>query len=492
MSTRNSKFPFVVSALTAAVMVSACGSSGSLDGGDTAGIGGSGFISSGTVTGFGSVYVNGVKFETNSAIFEIEDASLSQSDLRIGMVVQVEGMINPDGITGTATGIQYSDDIEGPISNDPNLNENADGTEKILTVLGKTIIISKTETAYEGVTYAAIASGNVIEVSGFEDQSGALRASYIELKSTTYNTASIFEIKGVIENLSGTSFTVQGVNVDASGANLSDLPSGLVGGVLVEVKGTYNGTTITATEVEAENNDLSDEADEVELEGLITRYVSNSDFDINGFKVNALNAVFIPSTLETQLKLGDKVEAEGPMLNGVLVAMEVEVRGGSAEASATVGTIDTANNSFTMAILSGQSITVQLTTATRMEDDAGVDDHLLLTELQPGNFVDVQGFESGVSTITATQVKRESEDKDIELQGIVRAQNTDFSITVLGVNFPVDSVTTGYEDASDFTVVDHATFIGLTTNDSTVVKIVDKKEISNNAQGVADEVEIED
>jgi len=486
MSTRNGKFPFVIPALTAAIMVSACGSSGSLGSGDIAGIGGSGFISSGTVTGFGSVFVNGVEFETNSAIFEIEDASLSQSDLRVGMVVQVEGTINPDGVTGTATGIQYSDDIEGPIGS---IVENADATEKTLTILGKTIIVSTTETAYEGLTYASIAPGYVIEVSGFEDQSGALRASYIELKSTSYTTASIFEIKGVIENLSGTSFTVQGVNVDASGANLSDLPTGLQSNVLVEVKGTYDGTTIIATEVEAESNDLSDDADEVELEGLITRYVSNSDFDINGFKVNALNAVFTPSTLETQLKLGDKVEAEGPMLNGVLVAMEVESRGGSAEASATVGTIDTANNRFTMAILSGQSITVQLTTATRMEDDAGSDDHLLLTELQSGNFVDVKGFESGASTITATQVKRESEVKEVQLQGVVTTPVPTTSVTILGVTFLVDGAT-DYEDANDLPVSQSA-FIAAATS-GTVVSITDKKLGEGNPIGTADEVEIED
>jgi len=489
MNTRSGKFPFIVSALAAAIMVSGCGG-----GTDTAGIGGSGYISSGSVTGFGSVFVNGVEFKTNSAIFDVEDnIDATQADLRVGMVVQVEGTINSDGVTGTATGIQYSDDIEGPISNDPALNENADGTEKTLTILGKTVIISKTETVYEGVTYADIAQGNVIEVSGFEDQNGILHASYAELKSITFDTSSIVEIKGVIGDLSGTTFTVQGITVDASDANISDLPTGFQDGVLVEVKGTYDGTTITATEVDAESNELSDTAGEVELEGLITRFVSTSDFDINGFKINASGATFNPGPLETQIKLGDKVEVEGPMLNGVIIAMKVEVRGGSAEASAKVGIKNIANNSFTM-VLAGQSITVQLTPATRVEDDAGTaDDYIsLINALQPDSFVDVRGFEGGSSTITATQVKRESEVKEVELQGIVRAQDTDVSITILGVTFPVDMTTTSYEDASDVSVASHTAFIGLTTNDSTVIKIVDKKsDDGGNAQGTADEVEIE-
>jgi Domain of unknown function (DUF5666) len=491
MNTRNSKFPFVVSALTAAIMVSACGGDGSLGGGDTAGIGGSGFISSGTVTGFGSVFVNGVEFETNSAIFDIEDdLNKTQADLRVGMVVQVEGTINSDGTTGTATGIQYSDDIEGPVSS---IVENVDATEKTLDVLGKTVIVSRADTAFEGsnFTYDSIALNNVIEVSGFIDQNGALRASYIELKSISFNAASIFEIKGFITNLSGTSFVVQGINVDASGANISDLPTGLQSNVLVEVKGRYNSTTntITASEIDAENNDLSDDADEVELEGLITRYVDNSDFDINGIPIDTVTASAVFTPAAPVLQLGDKVEVEGTISNGVLIAMEVEVRGGNAEASAVVDSINLTNNSFTMDIFNGNLIIVQLTTATRMEDNAGSDDHLLLSELQINDFVDVRGFESGVSTITATQVKRESEVKEVELQGLVETPVPTNSVTVLGVTFLVDGAT-DYENASDVSI-NQAAFISAATT-GTVVSIKDKKSGEGNPLGTADEVEIED
>ena len=484
MNIRNGKFPFTASALTAAIMVSACGGDGSLGGGDTAGIGGSGFISSGTVTGFGSVFVNGVEFETGSAIFDIEDANLSESDLRIGMVVQVEGTVNPDGITGTATGIQYSDDIEGPISA---ISENADFTEKTLTILGQKVIISAADTAYDGVTYAAITQGDVIEVSGFYDQNSDLRASYIELKPAT-NTV---EVKGLITSLSGTNFIIQGVNVNAGAANLSDLSTGLQEGVLVEVKGTYDsGTnTIAATEVDAESNDLSDEADEVELEGLITRYVSNDDFDINGIEINTVTASAIFTPTAPTLKEGDKVEVKGTLLNGVLIATEVEVRGGSAEASAKVSSINLTNNSFTMAILAGQSITVQLTTATRMEDEVGSGDHLLLTELQVNDFVDVSGFESGASEITATQVKRESEVKEVQLQGVVATPMLTTSVTILGVTFLVDGAT-DYEDADDLSISQSALIAAATSG--TVVSITDKKLDEGNPIGTADEVEIED
>ena len=499
MNIRNGKFPFTASALTAAIMVSACGGDGSLGGGDTAGIGGSGFISSGTVTGFGSVYVNGVRFETDSStIFDVEDnIDATQADLRVGMVVQVEGTIISNS-AGIATGIQYSDDIEGPISAIPgkaDIFENLDATEKTFSIMGKTIVVSRADTAFEGsnFTYDSIALDNVIEISGFYDQRGDLRASYVERKSLNFDPDNILEIKGTAV-WTGSNFKVQGINIDLASPTYFDLVNGLQDGLLVEVKGTYDSSTntIIATEIDAESNDLNDEASKVELEGIITEYASGSEFKINGLTVNASSAVFTPTTL--QLKDGVKVEVEGTMLDGVLIAMEVEVRGGSAEVSAPVGsTIDTINNSFTVE-LAGQSITVQLTAATRIEDDIGIEDDYiaLINDLKEGDFVDVRGFESATNTITATQIKREQEVKDIELQGVVRMQDPNTSITVLGVTFPVDIFTTIYENESDESVSTHSLFIDLTTNDSTVIKIVDKKDGEGNGQDVADEVEIED
>jgi len=467
-------------------MAASCGG-----GSDTAGIGGSGFISSGSVTGFGSVFVNGVEFETGASTFDVEDVNGTQQDLRIGMIVQVEGTINSDGVTGTSTHIQYSDELEGPVSD---VVTSADF--KTLTVLGKTVIVSNTDTAFEGLTYASVALGNVIEVSGFYDELGHLQASYVELKSSTFDAGTVFEIKGVISNLSGTDFVVQSVNINAASANLSDLPNGFENDLLVEVKGTYNsGTnTITAIEVEAEDNDLSEDGNEVEVEGFITRYASINDFDINGYAVNGTNATLMPATLV--LEVGVKVEAEGAVVNGVLIANEIEIRGGDAGVSAIVNAKNIANNSFTVELHSSLPlVTVQLTETTLMEDDAGTDDHLLLSELTAGDFVEVRGFESGISTITATRVKRNSEVKEVELQGVVTAQTLDSSITVLGVTYPVDAAgldVTSYEDASENTIVDHSAFIAATTIGTTVVSIVDKLAGDGNAQGVADEVEIED
>ncbi len=64
------KKSILYSAITAATAISiaACSS-----GTDVAGIGGSGVTSSGTITGFGSIFVNGVEFETSSSTFNVDD-----------------------------------------------------------------------------------------------------------------------------------------------------------------------------------------------------------------------------------------------------------------------------------------------------------------------------------------------------------------------------------------------------------------------------------
>ena len=77
------------------LLVAACSSGG--------GISGTGNMSSGfalgPIDGFGSVIVNGVRFDTSSATFTAEGMPATQADLAVGQVVEVQG----DFATGIAT-----------------------------------------------------------------------------------------------------------------------------------------------------------------------------------------------------------------------------------------------------------------------------------------------------------------------------------------------------------------------------------------------------
>ncbi len=95
--------------ITIAIMLSGCGGGGSGGGGGTLpGIDRLG-VKAGTVTGFGSIFVNGVEFETDTAEFEVDDDGIGsgQADLNIGDIVVVT--FDPD-VPGHIALSVFSDD----------------------------------------------------------------------------------------------------------------------------------------------------------------------------------------------------------------------------------------------------------------------------------------------------------------------------------------------------------------------------------------------
>ncbi|MGD8934737.1 MAG: DUF5666 domain-containing protein, partial [Gammaproteobacteria bacterium] len=442
-----------------AIAIAACSS-----GSDVAGIGGSGYVSSGTVTGFGSIFVNGVEFETDSSTFSVDDdPNGTEDDLAIGMRVTVTGSVNADGVTGTATSVTFDDELQGPVGP---ITENADLTIKTFSVLGTTVQINSTSTNFDVTdslagtpfSYDNITDGNNVEISGYLDSAGVLQATRIELKEQMFIIDnSIVELKGTISNLVNTSFNLSGINVDASAADIDDLPGGLAEGAYVEVKGTCPDptcATIEATRVEGESEGFDDD-DEVELEGIITRYVDDGDFDVNGFPVDASSAQKEPASLLLQPDM--LIEVEGTIVNGVLVASEVEQEGGDIKIAATVATtIDASAGSFDLEPLPGQTITVKIDTSTEIEDEIDdFDSAALLDNMNPGNYIIVEGYDDGTGVIIARNVKRRAPG-DIKLQGIVTSATGTASsgvITILGVEFPVDTNTV-FEDENDMPYAD--------------------------------------
>jgi hypothetical protein len=489
------------------------------EGGSLAGIGGSGYVSSGSVSGFGSVFVNGVEFETGSATYDIdgESGSLGDRDLAIGMVVRVSGTINDDGISGTASHISFDDELQGPVSapaGETNIIYDVDGVTGTFTVLGVKVVIDSSSTSFDvdgdlTVTtfdFNTIAIDNNVEISGFFDMDGTLLATRIELKDITFDPDSIVEVEGVISNLSGTTFDLGTLlMVNASAATFDDLPDGLVDNQLVEVKGTYDtgSNTITATKVEGEDNSPED-TDEIEIEGIITNYDAvNLTFNIGEIVVDISNL-----TLDSAIVLSNdiRIEVEGAVVNGILIATELELEGGDIKVHAMVSSVDKATNSFKIEPVPGQEITVTITSSTQLEADGFEDAQYTLTDLfnDPG-FVEVRGLDDGEGGITALEVDVKGSDiGEVIVQGFATAVTGDSSggtMTVIGVTFNFDDgTTTDFEIDSDVEG-NEDTDMKLSEVDDLIdaiklvapqlVKIVDKKDLDGNPVGDADEIEIE-
>ncbi|MDJ0834803.1 MAG: DUF5666 domain-containing protein, partial [Gammaproteobacteria bacterium] len=265
--------------------VMSCGGGGSTI--VTGGISGTGIVF-GVLTGFGSIYVNGVRYDIDDANFEVDGVTYAgmagQDNLSIGMVVRLQATNNGDG-TGVATQVFYDDAIEGPISGivaDP-----INSARKTITVLGQDIIIDDTSTSFAGGSvfdFANIAVDDVVEVSGFVDQNAVINATRVEYKGAFTGSTEI-EIRGTVENLVTDQFNLNGLTVFFTNAELEDLDNGLGNGVFVEVKGIYmGGNSIDAEKIEGEDDDIAfieDSSGELSLQGIIT-------FDL--FSIDAVTA----------------------------------------------------------------------------------------------------------------------------------------------------------------------------------------------------------
>jgi hypothetical protein len=136
----------------------------------------------------------------------------------------------------------------------------------------------------------------------------ALRSGALQLEDRNS-----VEIEGRISAfISATSFSVNGVAIDASAATVSGDPLALVLGAEVSVKGASSGGVLRAREVEVEDEGATDD-ERFELSGNITL----ADPPSQSFVVRGITVVYSGSTrfddgaTPGNLLVGVKVEARG-------------------------------------------------------------------------------------------------------------------------------------------------------------------------------------
>ncbi len=476
-----------------------CGG-GAGGGGTTAGIGGTGQIASGTITAFGSVFVNGIEFfdiDTATCIIDGNDSTGTncQSNLELGMVVKVTGAVN--GAQGNATQIVYDDDIDGPITGILPLTPGPADVTRTFTIFGIPVLIDSATTTFSGSKdFNTLTNNDVVELSGFFDNSGVLHATYAKFRGTLALGTTTVEIHGTVSGTTpaggasngGDTFTVNGITVTIQpGADLSDMPGGTVSnGDLVEVRGILQSSTaIDADRIEPEDANIGSDGDEASIEGLVTHFTGNlNGFRVDGQRVDASTATLEPGSL--QIDNGVKVEVEGTISGSTLIATRVEARGNDIKLEATVSAKDASANTVTLQFASGDTVTVQLNNQTQMEDRTGAATNMMLSHINIGDFLEIRGFLSTdpMVPVVASEIRRNSIDDDI-LEAPVDSFVPDTSFTLLGVSFGTDS-NTSFEDETG-SLTRSGFYAKLATG--CVVKVQDDN--APPPDGVADEVELE-
>jgi hypothetical protein len=427
-------------AAAAALFIAGCG-------GGTGGTGvtnGTPTTSFGTITAFGSVFVNRVEFSTSGATIILDGSPVTQNELRRGMVVTVSG--SRSGTSGSATRIDVDDAVKGFVEAKPDANH--------WTVMGQTVLVDD-RTRFEKNVQPGV--GEFAEVHGLVVADGTISGGFIEKKSAPFPA---FEVKGFVKNHSdmAKTFQIGTLTVNYNSATISDMPkpaTTLWNGLLVGAKGaTCAGSppaacgTLTASKVEP-NGPQMQEAGEFEIEGFVTRVTSTSDFVVGNQRVVTTGSTRFKGGVAADIVIGVKLEVEGVLSGGVLTASKVEF-GDSIKIEANIDTLGT--SSFTLRGLPGITVTVNSLTQFK----GGVSG---LNNLVAGDHVRIRGRVSGSNTVIATEVEKRSPDARVELQGTIQAINgasPNQVVTVLGVG--VNTVGVVFQDIDNSVITRDAFF----------------------------------
>ena len=354
-------------------------------------------FASGPIQGFGSIIVNGVRFDDSSAKVSSDDddngESRNRSELKLGMVVDIQGgatSSDDSGRHGKANDIRFGSELVGPVT-----ALAVDG----FTLLGQTVKVSTMTLFDDSIArgLAGVAVGNVLEVHGLYDAAAKVyNATRVEIKAAP----ALYKIRGAVEDLQTTAKTFKIGPELISYENASSVPNPLANGQIVRVKLQTTKNAVTgawsATKVKSGVRKVEDH-NEAEIKGTITRFGSADDFDVDGLRVDASGVNNKPAGLAA----GVRVEIHGRSANGVIIANRIEIEdrngagAGEFEFHRRVVSTNAQNKTFILA-----TTTIEWTDNTSFEKGATA------ASLTPNTCVEVKAVTvSGSTNLRATRIK---------------------------------------------------------------------------------------
>lgn len=387
----------------------ACGG-GSGSGGQVAdgGITGSG-ITMGRITNFGSIFVNGIKFDVDNAAFSRDGlVSTGQSEFSVGEFIVINGSVDASGTAGVATTVEFRDALEGAVT-----KVSTDGVT--IEVLGQSIKTDALTVLHGFALLTDLTLGNIVEVSGVVDASGVITATSIRLKSASFVVGvSENEVKGTVSNLNevNRTFTIGNITVEYGSARFEGFGAkNLANGQFVEAKSDTNlvGNNLRATEIELEDEFISLSANsEAEIEGIVTRFSTSTNFAVNGIPVTTTSGTQFSNGTQATLGLNVFLEVEGRVnTSGVLVADEISFEDveSESELEGAIQSIDVVNSEVEIA---GQVVVID--SSTLMIDELRDLSQFTINDLVVGDQIEVKGIALSNGKILATKFKRKDND----------------------------------------------------------------------------------
>ena len=362
-----------------------CGGGGSAGMAGLPGTGGTGqpalLYVQGPISGFGSVRVNGIKFDDAAASVQFDGLPAASSDLRLGMVASVQGQRGAVATLGTASSIEVwsiaqglvaaaqggqftvagmtvqtdsatvFEGLAGAAALSPGLRVTvwglqaaADGSRWIATRVASPAASAVVSTGFvslqgaqrflnrlplAGPATAGLADGQLVRVQGTPIALGtSLQVERVRLLGPDIGPApqGEVEIEGLVTAiLSASRFMLGPVEVDASSASVRPALAAITVGARLEVEGVWQARLLKATSVELQN---AQTLQQVEIEADIDQFTSLADFVVRGQRCDASGAGLSSATVAA-LKVGVRVSLHGIKDGAVLRVTELEIEAGT-------------------------------------------------------------------------------------------------------------------------------------------------------------------
>ncbi|MFA6148418.1 MAG: DUF5666 domain-containing protein [bacterium] len=455
-------------ALLLPVVSSSCGGGSGSDGG------GAGDTGVGTVAGFGSVIVNGVRYDDGAigAADFFDDHGRTKADLKAGMMVAISGSIN--GANGRADNIAVLRHVDGPMD-----DNGVDLATSVLKVMGQDVVVDAATAFDNGITSLSdlrtLQGSNVrhpeLEVHGSADNNGVIHATFINKWSDNNVIGRNVQVRGTVAGLNtgAKTFSIGRKTVDYA---LGSLPAGVDNGSFLETKGTLRASdnALVATLVKMEDaTGGQPSGGRAEAEGYVNRVITQAagsgSFELLG-PIGVQTVSWTSGTTAfnggtgADLGAGVKVEVEGTRkVGGTLAATRIRIlRASNVRMESTVTSV----TSSTLTIF-GKTVTVN--SLTRYEDSRSVNplrtfgqaNILVGNSLKVSAFIDNTGV---LDSIVATRVERVDAITGTNhlLQGTVEDPTANPTLTILGMTV----TTTASAVGTTFLQADETPFPGAT------------------------------
>ncbi len=401
----------------------------------------------GTITGFGDLALNGARYDAANATILVDSSPGTLADLRVGHVVTLTGRVNAAGSSGQASTIRMHSRVIGPL-------ETIDAGNGRLTVMSQTIRLGP-DTQYSAnidpLTLDGLETGDRVRISGYADAAGDVRATRVE----TVDSNSPLQVVGKVSalDIGNLVFDVNGLTVDYGNAVVIDLPGGAPdNGMTIKVIGRLSNGLFVAEQLASGPALTGSRGQRVQLGGIVTRFVSMADFEVNDTDVTADAATTLSGGDRDDLQLNAAVIVDGVLGAGDEVHAERITFGQLRSPTRTLKYEFDGFTSISVPTVFGISVTQGTEYAVEVTIDEEAADRVTVTKegtnltiaLQPGNGM----LEAIDARIVMPVLDR------IDLTGVVNAKLHGFdqaqmTINVGGVsNLRGESMTIGHLRAS--------------------------------------------